>query len=120
MQDYTLGAVEAKFADLIWENEPLPSRKLAERAEQALGWKRTTTYTVLRKLCDRGIFQNEKGEVTSRVSRSRFYARQGKRFLQEAFDGSLPLFLTAFAEEEALSGDEVAALQNLIDAQRGT
>lgn len=119
MKDYALGAVEAKFADLIWANEPLASRELARLAEEALGWKRTTTYTVLRKLCDRGIFKNEGGAVSSLVSREQYYGSRGRRFVKEAFGGSLPMFLAAFAGGEALSADEIAALKKLIDESSG-
>ena len=76
MADYRLGEIESKFADLIWENEPLTSRRLAELALDSLNWKRTTTYTVLKRLCDRGLFQNQGGTVSSLVSRDAFYTGQ--------------------------------------------
>ena len=78
MADYHLGEIESIFADIIWSNAPLTSRLLAELAEQRLRWKRTTTYTVLKRLCDRGLFQNQGGTVTALVSREEFYARQSR------------------------------------------
>ena len=81
MAEYRLGEVESIFADIIWKNEPLTSRRLAELAEQRLSWKRTTTYTILKRLCDRGLFQNQEGTVTSLLSREEFYARQSEHFV---------------------------------------
>ena len=97
MDETRLGAVEARFADLIWANAPLSSGELVKRCAQELEWKKSTTYTVLKKLCDRGIFQNQGGTVTALISRQDFYARQSRRFVDESFDGSLPAFLAAFA-----------------------
>lgn len=118
MEEYILGMVESKFADLIWENEPIASRDLVRLAEQALQWKKSTTYTVLKKLCEKGLFQNENSIVTARVTRNQYYGRQGKQFVKEAFGGSLPMFLTAFATEEKLSPEEIEALQKLIAASQ--
>ena len=81
MAEYKLGEVESLFADIIWSNEPLSSRRLAQLAEEHLQWKRTTTYPILKRLCDRGLFQNENGAVTSLVSRNAFYARQSELFV---------------------------------------
>ena len=117
MPDYQLGAIEGRFADLIWDNEPLSSRTLVELAQQALGWKRSTTYTILRRLSDRGLFQNTDGVITSRISREEFYALQSRAYVEEAFGGSLPRFLAAFSARKKLSGAEIAALQRLLDQQ---
>ena len=119
MIEAKLGEVESRFADIIWNNEPLTSRRLAELAEQALSWKRTTTYTVLKRLCDRGLFQNEGGVVTSLVSREEFFALQSEKFLEETFDGSLPAFLAAFSRRKKLTNSEIDELQSLIDQMRG-
>lgn len=119
MADWNLGVVEAKFADLIWAGAPMPSAQLVRRAEEALGWKKSTTYTVLKRLCQRGIFQNEGGLVTALLSREDFYARQSEAFVEERFDGSLPAFLTAFTRRKKLSQEEIAQLQKLIDQNRG-
>lgn len=119
MKEYRLGEVESVFADIIWSNEPLTSRSLADLAGERLSWKRTTTYTVLKRLCDRGLFQNEGGTVTSLVSRKEFYAMQSEKFVEESFSGSLPAFLAAFGSRKKLSDAEIDELQRLIDSMRG-
>lgn len=118
MIEARLGEVESRFADIIWNHEPLSSRRLAELAEQELTWKRTTTYTVLKRLCDRGLFQNQNGTVTSLVNRKEFYALQSEKFVEETFDGSLPAFLAAFGSRKRLSQKEIDELQKLIDRMR--
>ena len=118
MKDYTLGPVERQFADLIWENEPLSSRELVALAGEALSWKKSTTYTILRRLSERGLFRNENGTVTSCLSREDFLARQSRRYVEDSFGGSLPRFLAAFTAKEKLNGAEVEALRRLI-AQSG-
>lgn len=119
MNTWKLGAVEARFADLIWHNAPLTSGELAKLAAQSLGWKKTTAFTVLKRLCDRGIFQNDGGTVTALISREEFYARQSEKYVQDAFGGSLPAFLVAFGSRKKLSDKEVEELQRLIDGMRG-
>ena len=118
MAEYKLGEVESIFADIIWNNEPLSSRRLAELAEERLNWKRTTTYTILKRLCDRELFQNNNGTVTSRISREEFYARQSERFVEDTFQGSLPAFLAAFGSRKKLSDAEIDELQKVIDSMR--
>ena len=118
MAEYKLGEVESVFADIIWNNEPLSSRRLAELAQERLNWKRTTTYTVLKRLCDRELFQNKDSIVTSLVSREEFYARQSEQFVEETFQGSLPAFLAAFGSRKQLSDAEIDELQKVIDAMR--
>lgn len=118
MAEYKLGEVESIFADIIWNNEPLSSRYLAELAEEKLKWKRTTAYTILKRLCDRELFRNEGGLVTSLVSREEFYARQSEMFVEETFNGSLPAFLAAFGSRKKLSDSEIDELQKVIDAMR--
>lgn len=119
MADYRLGEVESIFADIIWNNQPLSSRQLAELAEKRLNWKRTTTYTVLKRLCDRGLFQNQAGTVTARISREDFFARQSEKFVEDTFSGSLPAFLAAFGSRKKLSDAEAEELKQLIDSMRG-
>lgn len=119
MIEARLGEVEARFADIIWQNEPLSSRKLAELAEKDLAWKRTTTYTVLKRLCDRGLFCNQGGTVTSLVSKQEFFALQSEKFVEDTFDGSLPSFLVAFASRKKLSDAEIDELQKIIEGMRG-
>jgi predicted transcriptional regulator len=119
MNNWKLGAVEARFADIIWQHAPLTSGELAKLAEKSLGWKKTTAFTVLKRLCDRGIFQNNGGMVTACISREDFYARQSEEYLQESFAGSLPAFLVAFSSRKKLSSQEVEELQRIIDRMRG-
>lgn len=115
MKDYQMGAVESRFADMIWENEPISSTELCRKTETNLKWKKSTTYTVLKRLCEKGIFQNNKGTVTSLISKQEFYAAQSEKFVDEAFDGSLPAFLAAFTARKGLTKDEVTALRKMID-----
>lgn len=119
MDERKLGAIEARFADLIWENEPISSGALVRLCEENLGWKKSTTYTVLKKLCQRGIFQNEGGEVVSIVSREEFYAMQSRRFVEESFDGSLPAFIAAFSSGKPLTAQEIADIRRMIDGMEG-
>ena len=114
MDEMKLGIVEAKFADIIWQNEPIASGELVKKCESELCWKKSTTYTVLKKLCERGIFQNEKGCVTSLISEQEFYSLQSERFVEENFGGSLPTFLAAFASRKKLSKEDADALRKMI------
>ena len=116
MEDYRLGTVESKFADIIWSHEPLPSRELVQLCQQELNWKKPTTYTVLRKLCERGIFRNEDGLVSSRISRDSFYALQSEKYVDDSFQGSLPAFLAAFTRRKSLSPEEISQIRRMIDA----
>ena len=118
MADVRLGTVETRFADLIWENEPISSGELVKLCEEKLSWKKSTTYTILRRLCERGIFLNQKGMVTSRLSKDEFHAMQSEKFVEDTFEGSLPRFLAAFSTRKKLSDDEINQLQKLIDELR--
>ncbi len=113
-----MGTLESRFADIIWNNEPLASRQLIKLAERELGWKSTTSYTVLKRLCERGIFQNQNSTVSSLISREEFYAEQSDRFVKETFEGSLPAFLAAFGSKNKLSDREVEELKRLIDEMK--
>lgn len=110
-----LGVVESRFADIIWKNEPVTSSALVKLAGQELQWKRTTVHTVLRRLCDKGLFQNENGMVTSLVSREQFYALQSQKFVDDTFSGSLPAFLAAFSMGRKLTDAERELIQQIID-----
>ncbi len=114
MNDYQMGAVEARFADIIWENEPIASGQLAEKSEELLNWKKSTTYTVLKRLCNKGIFRNDGGVVTSLISKKDFSKKQSERFVEENFGGSLPNFLAAFTSGKKLTEDEAEALRKLV------
>lgn len=115
MSDYQLGAVEAKFADIIWENEPISSPELVRKSAEVLSWKKSTTYTVLKRLCEKGIFQNQKGVVTSLLSKQEFYALQSENFVKENFNGSLPAFLAAFSSRQNLTDRDVALLRRMVE-----
>ena len=119
MSEMKLGVIESQFADLIWENEPLSSTQLAKLSEEALNWKKSTTYTILKRLCDRGIFQNNHGTVTSLISKEEFTALQSEKFVDDTFAGSLPAFMTAFASRKRISSEEAEELKKLIDQMKG-
>ena len=118
MGEIKLGVVESRFADIIWQNEPLTSGELVKLAEKELNWKRTTTYTILKRLCERGIFKNEHGTVSSIISKEEFYALQSEKFVDETFDGSLPAFLAAFSKRKKLSEKEVDELRQVIESMK--
>ncbi len=114
MHDLQMGAVESRFAEIIWQNEPLSSAELAKYSGEQLKWKKTTSYTVLKRLCDKGIFQNNKGTVTSLISKDEFYSLQSEKFVEETFDGSLPAFLAAFTARRQLTEEDAAALRRMV------
>lgn len=114
MLDYRLGEIEKRFADLIWNNEPINSGELVKLAEKELNWKKSTTYTILRRLCERGIFQNNECVVSSRISKKDFIARQSEQFIDEKFNGSLTEFLAAFSRRKRLSETEIKDMLDII------
>lgn len=115
MRDYELGTVQTEFAELIWAREPIGSGELVKLCSEKFEWKKSTTYTVLRKLCEKGIMKNEDGVVSSVVSREAFYAAKSGQFVDETFKGSLPAFIAAFASGKKLSRKEVDEIQQMID-----
>ena len=119
MDEFKLGAVETRFAELIWANEPLPSGELVKRCAKELEWKRSTTSTVLKKLCDRGIFQNRDGMVSSILSQKEFQSRQSRRFVEDTFSGSLPAFIAAFADGGNLTEHDISEIRKMIDSYEG-
>ena len=119
MGDMQMGVIESRFADIIWENEPITAAELSRRSEEALKWKKTTSYTVLKRLCERGIFQNQSGIVTSLISKEEFFARHSQQYVQETFGGSLPAFLAAFSTHKKLTDKEIDEMKNLIESMRG-
>ena len=119
MKDIPMGAVESRFAEIIWENEPVSTTELVKSSESALQWKKTTTYTVLKRLCEKGIFKNEGGTVTSLISREDFYSLRSERFVEEEFQGSLPAFLAAFTKRKSLSSEEIEALRRMVEEYEG-
>lgn len=114
MADLQMGEIEARFADIIWQNEPISSTELAKRGEESFKWKKTTSFTVLKRLCDKGLFQNCKGTVTSLISRDEFYSMRSEKFIEEAFHGSLPAFLAAFTARKPLTPEEAAHLRRMV------
>lgn len=115
MKNYKLGVVESKFADIIWSNEPLTTAELVALCERELQWKRTTTYTVLKKLGEHGIFKLQDKIVTSLISREEYYATQSEQFVEETFDGSLPAFIAAFTKRKTLTAEEISEIRRMID-----
>lgn len=115
MDEMKLGIVESRFADIVWQNEPLTTKELVSLCEKELNWKRTTTYTVLKKLSERGLFQTENSMVTAKLSREEFYSIQSEKFVEETFEGSLPAFLAAFTKRKKLTQKEVSELRRLVD-----
>ena len=115
MQDMKLGMVEGKFADIVWENEPISTKELVKLCEQQLLWKRTTTYTVLKKLSQKGIFKTENSMVFALISKDEFYSIQSENFINETFSGSLPAFIAAFTKRKNLSEQEIEEIRRMIN-----
>ena len=108
--------VETHFADIVWDNEPLSTRELVALCEKHLNWKRTTTYTVLKKLCDKGIFKSENKQVVALISKEEFYSIQSEQFVEDIFKGSLPAFIAAFANRKEISAKDLEEIRKTIDA----
>lgn len=118
MTAYKMSPSEARFAELVWQQEPIASGELVKLCEEELAWKKSTTYTVLKKLCERGIFRNEDSVVSSIIKKDAFYAGQSRRFVEDAFGGSLPKFITSFIGGKKLSSKQAEELKRLIDEHR--
>ncbi len=118
MKQYILAETEEKFADLIWQNEPIGSGELVKLCETEMNWKKSTTYTMLKKLCEKGIFQNENAVVSSLITKDEYYSKQSIRFVEDTFGGSLPKFLTAFISGKKLSKHQAEELKRLIDEHK--
>lgn len=115
MEELKLGVVESQFADIIWKEEPIISGQLVKICEKELGWKKSTTYTMLKRLCERGIFKNVDGTVTALMTKSEFAAAQSEKFVEDTFEGSLPAFLAAFTTRKKLSRTELDEIKKMID-----
>ncbi len=115
MTDYHLSEMEACFAELIWEAEPVRSGKLVELCREKLNWAKPTTYTVLRKLCQKELFVNEGGTVRALLSREEYAAVKSEQFVKKYYQGSLPAFLAAFASRRELSEEEAAELRRMLN-----
>ncbi len=115
MAEIQLGIAESRFADMIWENEPISSSDLVKLAEREFSWKRTTTHTVIKRLCDKGLFENNKGIVSSLISRDEFYSLQSVKYVEESFNGSLPAFIAAFSKGKKLSEKDIEEIRKMIE-----
>ena len=118
MKDFELGAIQERFADIVWAHEPIASGDLAKICEKELNWKRPTTYTVLRKLCEKGLLQNKDGIVASLVSREEFYSAKSEQIIEDSYQGSLPAFVASFISRKNISAEEADEIQRMIDSFR--
>ena len=118
MEKYKLGEMEMAFAEIIWQCSPVSSGELVKICEKELNWKKSTTYTMLKRLCQREIFENCDGTVKILITKDEFKAAQSAEFIEETFGGSLPLFLTAFTKQNKLSAKEIEEIKNLIDSYK--
>lgn len=115
MLDYQMGGVETRFAEIIWKNEPISSTELVKICANEFDWKKSTTYTVLKRLCEKGIFKNEQGTVSSVIGRDEFYSLQSERFVETNFSGSLPAFITSFSKKRELSREDIEQIKAMLD-----
>lgn len=118
MDGNRLAETESKFVELIWRKEPIPSGELVKLCEKELNWKKSTTYTVLRRLCQQGVLQNEDAIVTAKIKRDEYYGIQSEQFVEDTFQGSLPQFMAAFMSRKKLSRKQIAEIQQLINAYK--
>lgn len=118
MQEIQLGVIEARYADMIWERVPVTSSELVKLTAVTFNWKRTTAHNVLRRLCDKGLFRNDNGIVTSVLSRDEFYSLQSRKYVEDSFAGSLPAFIAAFTKGKPLTEEEAEEIRRMIDEAR--
>lgn len=118
MKQNKLCESEYRFATIVWDNEPVKSRELVKLCEERLGWKKSTTYTVLKKLCDRGVLKNQNTIVTALIKKEQIQRYESQQFIDRAFDGSLPKFITAFMGDEKISETQAEELKRLIDSYK--
>ncbi|MEZ3473503.1 MAG: BlaI/MecI/CopY family transcriptional regulator [Lachnospiraceae bacterium] len=118
MNENKLGVMETRFAEMIWASAPIRTGDLVKACQEAFGWKRTTTYTMLKRLCQRGIFQNDNGTVLVQIPKEDFHKRQSEQFVADTFGGSLPAFIAAFTKGKTLSDKDADEIQRLIDQSR--
>lgn len=119
MQEIQLGVIEARYADMIWERVPVTSSELVKLTAVEFNWKRTTAHNVLRRLCDKGLFRNDNGVVTSVISRDEFYSMQSRKYVEDSFEGSLPAFIAAFTKGKPLTEEEAEEIHRMIDKAKG-
>lgn len=118
MDENRLGMMEGRFADIIWQSAPISTGDLVKVCETQFGWKRTTTYTMLKRLCQRGIFKNDGGTVIVLMPKEKFHQRQSEQFVSDTFGGSLPAFIATFTKGKTLSDEDADEIQRLIDMSR--
>lgn len=118
MAEYQIWDSEYRFMCIVWENAPIGSGKLVELCAAELGWKKSTTYNAIRKMCEKGLIRNEEALVTVLVPKERVQTEESGAFIARTFAGSLPQFLTSFLSGRALSAEEAEELKSLIDAHR--
>lgn len=106
---------EYRFCLILWENEPINSAKLAKLCNEKLGWSRTTTYTVIKRLSDRGVVRNENAVVTSLVSKDQVQAAEIDELVDKTFEGSIPAFIAAFTRRKSLSAEEIGKIRQMLD-----
>ena len=116
---YQMTDAEMKFAELIWQEAPMGSGELVKRCQQEFDWKKSTTYTFLKKLCEQGIFKNENATVEILISREDYLQRQGEKFVEKAFGGSLPKMIAAFIENKRLSRAQIEEIEQMIEEYKG-
>ena len=116
---YRLGSAERRFAEIIWREEPVSSGKLVKLADQELRWKKSTTYTVLHRLCEKGLFRNTNSNVTSLVDREQYNRVESCEYIDESFGGSLPAFFLSFTSSRSISEEEADELMKMISTFRG-
>ncbi len=119
MCTYKLTESELRFAEILWEYAPINSGKLVQICEQNMRWKKSTTYTVLKKLSKNGFFKNQDATVHVLIDREKYSQIQSQQFIDKNFEGSLPRFLTAFIRGKNLSEKQIDEIQELIDAHKG-
>lgn len=110
---------EYRFCLILWEHEPIRSKELVKLCQENLGWKSTTTYTVIKRLSERGVLKNENTVVTSLVSKDEIQADQMEEFVEKTFEGSLPAFIAAFTKHQKLTDADIDEVQSMIDQMRG-
>ena len=115
-----LTLADRRLLDLVWENQPIPSPQLCKAAEKKLGWKRTTTYTVLKRLCDKGVIQNEATIVTALLDRDSVRQAEGEAVLNRSFGGSLPSFLAAFLRAGRVSDEDAEEIERMLEEYRNS
>ena len=118
MEHKRLCESDFRFMEVIWDSEPLSSSQLVTLCQQRLGWKKSTTYTMLKKMCQKGLAQNQDSLVTSLVPRQQVQTQESEKFVEQTFSGSLPSFLVSFLKGKTLSREEAEELKQLIDQHK--